>query len=59
MPDNSEERDALVNQALSQADALVTQVIKGEPNTHRGALELARTLHDLKRKHGLPKGPAR
>lgn len=56
MSDNSEERDALVNQALNQADALVTQVIKGDGSAHRAALDLARTLHDLRRRHGIPKG---
>ena len=42
----------LASQALEQADNLVTLVIKGDSRSSRAALELARTLHDIKRKHG-------
>lgn len=35
--------------ALAQADTLVTMVIKGDGRASKSALELARTLHDLKR----------
>lgn len=49
MTDANDEREALVNQALGQADALVTQVIRGEASA-KFALELARTLNEIKRK---------
>lgn len=54
-----EEQLRLMTEALAQADNLVTLVIKGDGGAHRTALEVARTLHDLKRKHGMLKGPAR
>jgi uncharacterized protein YhfF len=54
-----EEQLRLMTEALAQADDLVTLVIKGDGKASRSALDLARTLHDLKRKHGLLKGTGR
>ncbi len=47
-----EEKYRLMIDALVQADDLVTLVIKGDGGTSRQALLVARTLNDLKRKHG-------
>lgn len=47
-----EERFRLMTEALDQADALVTLVIKGDGSAHRTALAVAKTLSDLKRRHG-------
>lgn len=54
-----DEQLRLMTEALAQADDLVTLVIKGDGKASRAALDLARTLHDLKRKHGLLKAPSR
>ena len=50
-----DEQFALMTQALDQADGLVTAVIKGDPKVNRSALEVARTLNDLRRKYPPPK----
>ena len=47
-----EEKYRLMVDALAQADDLVTIVIKGDNGTVRQALLVARTLNELKRKHG-------
>lgn len=47
-----EDRLRLMSEALLQADDLVTMVVKGDGKATRSALDLARTLSDLKRKHG-------
>jgi hypothetical protein len=49
-----EEQLRLMTEALAQADDLVTLVIRGDGKASRSALDLARTLHDLKRKHNVP-----
>lgn len=38
-----------VNEALTMANALVTAVLKGAPDAHRKALDVARALDDLHR----------
>lgn len=48
-----EEKLRLMYEALQQADDLVTMVIKCDGGASRSALLVARTLNDLKRKHGL------
>lgn len=48
----NDEKEQLVTRALEQADHLVTLVIKGDGHASRAALDLARTLYDLKHKHG-------
>lgn len=50
-----EDRLRLMSEALVQADDLVTMIIKSDGGTTRAALNLARTLSDLKRKHGIPR----
>ena len=55
----SEEQLELVTLALRQADELVSRVIRADGTAHHAALELARSLNDLKRKHGMLKGVGR
>jgi hypothetical protein len=52
MAADTEKFDAMVK-TLANADRLVTMVIKGEPGLSRAALDLARDIYDLKRKHGI------
>lgn len=54
-----EEQLRLMTEALAQADDLVTLVIRGDGGASRSALLVARSLSDLKRKHGMLKGPPR
>ncbi len=54
-----EEQLRLMTEALAQADDLVTLVIRGDGGASRAALLVARSLSDLKRKHGMLKGPPR
>jgi len=44
--------------ALREADAMVTKVINGEPGLMRAALTLAGTISQLRRKYGIMKGGA-
>ncbi len=50
-----EEQLRLMTETLAQADDLVTLVIKGDGSASKSALLVARSLYDLKRKHGLLK----
>ena len=54
-----EEQLNLMTLALGQADELVSRVIRADANAHHAALDLARSLNDLKRKHGMLKGVGR
>ncbi len=47
-----EDKVNLVSRVLQQADDLVTMVIKGDGKAVRSALDLARTLSDIRRKYG-------
>lgn len=53
-----EEQMRLMTEALAQADDLVTLVISCDCKASRSALDLARTLHDLKRKHNVLSKPS-
>jgi hypothetical protein len=52
MATEAEQIEALVK-ALANADKLVTLVIRGEAGTSRAALDVARDIHELKRKFNI------